>query len=301
MPTTPKSHSLCFISNDLKHDVDFVHVVIRETVEFIKSFLFDDVVHIHYFSDGCAAQYKNLKNFKNLCHHKIDFNVDCSWSFFATSHGKSPCDGIGGTLKRLAARASLQRAKTNQIVSPEDFFNFCNDEIKMVTSIYIPKEEIEATREKMRERYEKAKTVPGTRSFHHFVPLSHSKIATKRLSEEKTYTLEFEFDHHATQTALEVTVSQFVCCVYEQATWIGVVCEVDQENEDVLVKFLHPRFPSPSFHWPSRNDMCWVPNIHLLCNISVPTTVTGRQYTVDENDIENIQYSWSTFSAKSNL
>ena len=174
MATTPKSHSLCFISNDLKHDVDFVHVVIRETVEFIKSFLFDDVVHIHYFSDGCAAQYKNLKNFINLCHHKIDFNVDCSWSFFATSHGKSPCDGIGGTLKRLAARASLQRAKTNQIVSPEDFFNFCNDEIKMVTSIYIPKEEIEATREKMRERYEKAKTVPGTRSFHHFVPLSHT-------------------------------------------------------------------------------------------------------------------------------
>ena len=28
---------------------------------------------------------------------------------FATSHGKGPCDGIGGTVKRLATRASLQR------------------------------------------------------------------------------------------------------------------------------------------------------------------------------------------------
>ena len=28
--------------------------------------------------------------------------------FFATSHGKSPCDGIGGTIKHLVARASLQ-------------------------------------------------------------------------------------------------------------------------------------------------------------------------------------------------
>ena len=29
--------------------------------------------------------------------------------FFANSHGKQPCDGIGGTVKRLTAKASLQR------------------------------------------------------------------------------------------------------------------------------------------------------------------------------------------------
>ena len=60
-----------------------------------------------------------------------------------------------------------------------------------------------------------------------------------------TYTLEFEFSHQPTQIALDVAVSQFICCVYEQASWISVVCEVDQENEDVLVKFLHPRFHHP--------------------------------------------------------
>ena len=63
---------------------------------------------IIYFSDGAAAQYKNRKNFLNLCHHKADFGVDAEWHFFATSHGKGPCDGLGGTVKRLAARASLQ-------------------------------------------------------------------------------------------------------------------------------------------------------------------------------------------------
>ena len=103
-----------------------------------------------------------------MCHHKTDFDVNCSWYFFATSHGKSPCDGIGGTLKRVALRASLRRTTSNQIVSPEDFFNFCNHEIKMVTSIYITKDEIDSTRENMKERYEMARTVPGTRSYHHF-------------------------------------------------------------------------------------------------------------------------------------
>ena len=29
-------------------------------------------------------------------------------TFFATSHGKNACDGVGGTIKRLAAHASLQ-------------------------------------------------------------------------------------------------------------------------------------------------------------------------------------------------
>ena len=60
-----------------------------------------------YFSDGAASQYKNRKNFLNLCFHKSDFGVPAEWHFSATSHGKGACDGLGGTVKCLAARASL--------------------------------------------------------------------------------------------------------------------------------------------------------------------------------------------------
>ena len=38
---------------------------------------------------------------------------------FATSHGKQPCDGIGGTVKRLTAKASLQRPINNQILDAQ--------------------------------------------------------------------------------------------------------------------------------------------------------------------------------------
>ena len=41
-----------------------------------------------YFSDGAASQYKNYKNFINLCYHENDFGVPAEWNFFATSHGK---------------------------------------------------------------------------------------------------------------------------------------------------------------------------------------------------------------------
>ena len=44
--------------------------------------------------------------------------------FFATSHGKSPCDGIGGTVKCLVARASLQPTLEHHILTPQQMFEW---------------------------------------------------------------------------------------------------------------------------------------------------------------------------------
>ena len=80
---------------------------------------------MHYFSDGCAGQYKNCKNVLNLRRHNIDLRVKCEWNFFATSHGKSPCNGIGGTVNQLVTRASLVQPISNQILTADKMFGFC--------------------------------------------------------------------------------------------------------------------------------------------------------------------------------
>ncbi|KAG8234752.1 hypothetical protein J437_LFUL009991 [Ladona fulva] len=54
-----------------------------------------------------------------MCYHEEDFGITAEWHFFAMSHGKGPCDGIGGMLKRLAAKASLHRLD-NQISTPNE-------------------------------------------------------------------------------------------------------------------------------------------------------------------------------------
>ena len=61
----------------------------------------------------------NIKILKilNLCYHKIDHGIQAQWHFFATSHEKSPCDGIKGTTKRLVARETLQATENYQILS----------------------------------------------------------------------------------------------------------------------------------------------------------------------------------------
>ena len=58
-----------------------------------------------------VAQYKNKYNFANLCMHKLDFGFGAEWNFFATAHGKFPCDGIGGNIKRVTATESLKTPK----------------------------------------------------------------------------------------------------------------------------------------------------------------------------------------------
>ena len=91
---------------------------------------------IYYFSDGSSAQYKNFKNFANLRHHKKDFRVDAEWHFFATSHGKNACDCVGGMLKRLAAKASLQRHLQNQILTQISSFPLRRLWLALKASLY---------------------------------------------------------------------------------------------------------------------------------------------------------------------
>ena len=49
------------------------------------------------------------------------------WHFFCHSHGKGPCDGLGGTVKRLATKASETFSWSDTIMQePAISFNYCN-------------------------------------------------------------------------------------------------------------------------------------------------------------------------------
>ena len=105
------------------------------------------------------------------------------WNVFATSHGKLPRDGIGGTVKRLTARVSLQCPISSQILSNKTVFEFCQDSIHGKYFIY----------SKLTSRFFLARTIPGTRSYHQFVPTSTSSIKMKRVSDDNEFESEFNF------------------------------------------------------------------------------------------------------------
>ena len=124
-------NSLCFASDDNDHNTNFVYKTETIFVDYLKEKLIVDKVF--YFSDGYAEQYKNRKNVINLCHHQQDFNMGAECIFFATTHGKSPCDGAGEFVKRYVAKCSLQRPLYDQILSYQSMLGLCVREIPSIT------------------------------------------------------------------------------------------------------------------------------------------------------------------------
>jgi hypothetical protein len=67
--------------------------------------------------------------------------VPVEWHFFATSHGKSACDGIGGTLKRLAAKASLRRPYNYRIMIPHQLYEWAQSSMHNLNFDFVAENE----------------------------------------------------------------------------------------------------------------------------------------------------------------
>jgi hypothetical protein len=117
------------IPDFLRHDSILIHTFRQHLMKFIEITFESPLKKIVYFSHGSAAQYKNRRNLLKITYHNEDFRVPAEWHFFATSHGKSTCDRVGDTLKRLAAKASLQQPHDDQIMTPHQLYEWAQSSI----------------------------------------------------------------------------------------------------------------------------------------------------------------------------
>ncbi|XP_034244021.1 uncharacterized protein LOC117646853 [Thrips palmi] len=186
--------NLVIISDHLRHVTGSVSKFQEVLMKFLKEKV-PGLNKVIYFSDGCPGQYKNRLNTKNLLMHKEDYGVDAEWHFYATSHGKSPSDGLGGTLKRLATKASLQRPYDGQIQTPEDLFLWADENIKGLNCAYVKSVDVKKHCRKLNRRFQTAPAVTGIRSHHALIPVTAGSIVMKVLSRSasgKTVTLREE-------------------------------------------------------------------------------------------------------------
>ena len=91
------------------------------------------------------------------------------------------CDGIGGTVKQLTAAESLTRPYNNQIPTAKEMLGFCFEKIPNIFFNFIAEEEMKNLRAADEKRYEYViNVVPGTRSYHQFIPLDRNRVGAKR-------------------------------------------------------------------------------------------------------------------------
>jgi hypothetical protein len=152
-------------SDEQSQNKEVVFAFMKKIIEFLKS-KNPNVKKLIIFTDGSGGQFKNRFNFLNLLHAKDDFGVDIEWHFFATSHGKSVCDGIGGTIKRGVHRKAI--ASDAHVYTAKEFVSSALGFIKKLEVTEVTKEEILKHKQMLTARWAQAKTIPGTQSFHYF-------------------------------------------------------------------------------------------------------------------------------------
>lgn len=175
--------SFCCISDGTKHNTAMVYTFQQRLIPEIRKKV-PTLKKVYYFSDGCAAQYKNKYNFVNVCAHDSDFDgVTCEWNFFATSHGKGACDGVGGVVKRATYQESLKRPKNDQILTAGDMFAFLTEKfVSIIKFMYISKSDVAEETAFLTSRFANAVTVKGTKRFHKFTPVSSTTALAHELS-----------------------------------------------------------------------------------------------------------------------
>ena len=86
------------LSDDGCHKAEAIHAALKPVIDKLVD---RGIKHIVCVSDSPTSQYRNNKNMwltKEIAKNK---NISIEWLFTEAGHGKSVCDGIGGTVKNL--------------------------------------------------------------------------------------------------------------------------------------------------------------------------------------------------------
>ncbi|CAH0558681.1 unnamed protein product [Brassicogethes aeneus] len=208
----------------------------------------------------------------------------------ATAHGKGPCDGVGGSVKRLAARDSLQTPYDNQIQTPQDLFEWAVENIPKVDFAFFTQEDYAVSEMFLESRFKQALTIKGTQQFHAFIPNTKSELLVKQFSDEMQG---WERNVAKPVDTLKLEdVSGYVTTVYGKNWWLGYVLEKDEEHDEVKITFLHPCGPASSLSYPRHADVLWLSVVDILARVN-PVTPTGRTYALGGSDVKLTQIAFS--------
>ena len=176
-------------------------------------------------------------------------------------------------------------------MNPDSFYQWCRSNISGIEFAFVSSEEIEEHGCAISDRLSTGRTIPGTRSHHKFVP-TLGGLKLFRLSADTLSTMISKEKSASELRHSDLKEGQYVAVVYDMKWYIGIVEQKCMENEDIYVSFMCCCGPSHNLFWPHWKEESWIPLIHVLTRVSVPTVsgCSGRQYKLDEDDIKNVEH-----------
>lgn len=231
------------LSDHLKHSTATFYAYQRKFIQHLKEELEKQgitLTKIHYFSDGARSQYKNRFNLKNMLYHAQDFGVQIEWHFFASCHGKGACDGVGGLMKRCAAKASLQGCL---IQNAEEMHKWASEKMTTIVTELSTKEEVESVIALQQTRFHQAQALPGISLVHAVLPQSISSALVKRFSSSNEATLKtFDIQPAQREKVPWENLFQYVTVARPGSVkwWLAKIDSKNEESKTLDLTFLHP-------------------------------------------------------------
>ena len=155
-----KQHPIVIVSDNRNHNKETVAIYMDRVIKELPPC----ITKVYIWSDGPASQFKNRYIVETIKIIQQRNKKDIIWNYFATSHGKSPVDGIGGALKRLVRNKVMRREAI--VINAEQFAKAA--ESSKVKVINITPKEIEDVAKEMNllANFDQAASIPGLSKVH---------------------------------------------------------------------------------------------------------------------------------------
>ena len=158
-----KLHPIVLVSDNLSHAKDTVIAYVSSVLQQLSQ----SVKNVNIWSDGPASQFKNRYVAAAIQALQKKHCFDIKWNFFATSHGKGPVDGIGGSVKRQVW--SAVKSRRHRVTDAASFLlaaKSTNVDVQHMTEDMIAKINKTLNTE---ELFAGAENINGIASFHKIV------------------------------------------------------------------------------------------------------------------------------------
>ena len=308
--------SIIIVSDELGHNSTTVLTFVDKIIPIVQD-IDPEASTIHYWTDSPTSQYRNKSIIDFVANHESCHGMKARWNYFESGHGKGPCDGLGGTVKRLADEA--MRSGKVLIQDANGFYQWAkSSSMKNVTFVFVPSTECDKKRTELNEWQSALKPIKGTMKLHAVVGLGNSKVkvrdvscycaeclsgdlcngwseATTRTIDVERHTIDVERNtidvERNTVEGMNVSCSQrnesfkigdYVAAFYDVHWYVGKI--VDTDDNEFEISFMEKK--KNLYRWPSKPDEIWVDADKIVCKIDEPKP-TGKSSRLFKLAIES--------------
>lgn len=237
------------------------------------------VKSVSIWSDGPSSQFKNRYIALHALEEKHGINI--MWNFFATSHGKGPVDGIGGSVKRHVWTA----VKTRKVIVNDaaSFVLACNAPESMVEVFEMSAADIAQrnTTLNLDQVFSDAPAIEGILAAHHFhvsndatvvYPLSKDVSATGTDEEETDEVDASGMDEEGADEAFDITVKDWCVVIYDGELYPGEVQSQQGNSYEVST------MAKSAGYWkiPKKEDKIFYTRDKIKQKLAIPILINAR-------------------------